>query len=182
MMTVGELANKLKVSSSTIRKWTASGRISATTTDGGHRRYVYEDVLTALDSENPELKKKCLVYINIKNLKENSNYMKMANFHAKSSDWIIIKIISDYTGKLDSMCELFEEAINLIITDKVNRLILPYKSLLGMRGKQQMLEIICKIKRVKIVYLESKLDYISNDDIDEICKIKNEVITQHEEQ
>lgn len=182
MMTVGELAIKLNVSPSAIRKWTASGRISATTTDGGHRRYVYEDVLTALDLENPELTKKCLIYINIKNLKENSKYMKMANFHARSSDWTIVKIIADYTGKLDSMCELFEEAIELIITDKVNRLILPYKSLLGMRGKQQMLEIICKIKRVKIIYLESELNYISSDDIDEISKIKNEVVIQYEEQ
>jgi len=182
MITVGELANKLNVSPSTIRKWTASGRISAATTDGEHRRYVYKDVLTALDLENPELTKKCLVYINIKNLKENSKYMKMANFHAKSSDWVIVKIIGDYTGKLDSMNVLFEESIELIVADKVNRLILPYKSLLGMRGKQQMLEIICKIKRVKVIYLESKLDSISNDDIDEICKIKNEVITQYEEQ
>lgn len=182
MMTVGELANKLKVSPSTVRKWTASGRISATTTDGGHRRYVYEDVLTALDLENPDLTKKCLIYVNIKNLKESSEYIKMANFHAKSNEWVVVKTISDYTGKLDSMNELFEEAVRLIISDKVNRLILPYKSLLGMRGKQQMLEVVCKIKRIKIVYLENRIDYISNDEINEINKIKEEIFTQYEDQ
>jgi excisionase family DNA binding protein len=180
-MTVGEIAKKLNVSPSTVRKWTISGRISATTTDGGHRRYVYEDVLTALDLENPDLKKKCLIYINIKNLKESSKYMEMAIFHAKSSDWKIIKTIGDYTGKLDSAHDLFEEVIKLIITDKVNRIILPYKSLLGMRGKQQLIEIMCKVKRIKIIYLENELNRITNDDIDEINKIKNEALAQYKE-
>jgi len=176
MMTVGELAKKLKVSPSTIRKWTAIGRISAITTDGGHRRYIYEDVLTALDMENPELPKKCLIYINIKNLKENTKYLDMANFYVKSNGWEIVKTICDYTGKLDIINDLFEQVLSLIITDKVNRVIMPAKSLLGMRGKQKTIEIICKIKRVKIIYLENELEHSSNDDIEEINEIRKEIL------
>ena len=181
MMTVGEVANKLNVSPSTIRKWTTSGRISATTTDGGHRRYIYKDVLTALDLENPDLKKKCLIYINIKGLKENSKYTKLASFYAKSNGWKVVKTVADYTGKLDSMTELFKEAIELIVTDKVNRVLLPYKTLLGMRGKQQLIEVLCKIKRVKIVYLENELGHVSSDDISEISRLKDELLIQREE-
>jgi len=182
MLTIGELADKLNVSSSTIRKWTINGRISAKLTDGGHRRYIYEDVITALESENPNIPKKCLIYINIKDLKKSNEYLSMANFYAKSNNWNIVKTFCDYTGKLDSMNELFEEIIRLIISDKVNRVIFPYKTLLGMHGKQQTLEIVCRIKRVKFFYLEDKLNYVSSGDIKEVSNIKKELVLQHKEQ
>lgn len=175
MLSVNELAKKLNVSPSTIRKWSSNGRIPTNRTDGGHRRYVYEDVLAALDEENPALPKRCLIYINSINPKEHEKYSKMAIFYAQSNDWKIAETINDYSGKLNVMNELFEEGMRLIITNKVNRLILPYKTLLGMYGKQQTLETLCKIKRVKVVYLENRIGDIAYEDIDEINKIKDKI-------
>jgi excisionase family DNA binding protein len=182
MLTLGEIAKILKVSPSTVRKWSLNGRIPTTTTDGGHRRYILEDVLTALDIENPELKKKCLIYVNIKDLKENSKYTEMAKFYAKSNGWQIVAIFNDYTGKLNSICESYESALKLIIGNKINRIILPYKAILGLYGKQQFFEILCKIKKIKIIYLENHIDFASKDDVEEIDMLREEVLIRYKEQ
>ena len=39
----GELAKKLNVSRETIRLWSEEGKIKITKTDGGHRRYIYDE-------------------------------------------------------------------------------------------------------------------------------------------
>jgi len=44
LLTVGEAAERLKVSPATVRRWTTAGDLRAERTEGGHRRYRPEDV------------------------------------------------------------------------------------------------------------------------------------------
>ena len=39
-----ELASKLKVSKETLRLWAEQGKIKTTKTDGGHRRYIFDEI------------------------------------------------------------------------------------------------------------------------------------------
>lgn len=43
-MTTSEVADRLRVDSSTIRKWVGKGLLKAVTLPGGHHRFRHEDV------------------------------------------------------------------------------------------------------------------------------------------
>ncbi|QSM88763.1 helix-turn-helix DNA binding protein [Mycobacterium phage prophi91-3] len=44
LFTTSEVADRLRVDSSTIRKWVAKGQLKAITLPGGHHRFRLEDV------------------------------------------------------------------------------------------------------------------------------------------
>ncbi|MDO3024419.1 MerR family transcriptional regulator [Mycobacteroides abscessus] len=44
LMTTSEVAERLRVDSSTIRKWVAKGLLKAVTLPGGHHRFRQEDI------------------------------------------------------------------------------------------------------------------------------------------
>jgi excisionase family DNA binding protein len=50
-MTTTEVAERLRVDSSTIRKWVAKGLIKATTLPGGHHRFRAEDIDAMLQGQ-----------------------------------------------------------------------------------------------------------------------------------
>lgn len=45
LLSIGEAAQLLGVHSDTVRRWTDSGRLRASRTLGGHRRYLKADVM-----------------------------------------------------------------------------------------------------------------------------------------
>jgi putative resolvase len=75
-----DLAAKLNVSKETLRRWSEQGRLRTSTTQGGHRRYIYSDQ----DSIHPDIlaedNKRSVVYARVSSKKQKQDLNRQIMF------------------------------------------------------------------------------------------------------
>ena len=88
----GELAKKLNISWETIRLWAEEGKIKITKTDGGHRRYIYEENEKKCDRQK-------IIYVRVSSTKQEGDLKRQIEFLQKKYPGY--KVISDIDSGLN---------------------------------------------------------------------------------
>jgi len=110
-----QLADKLKVSKETLRLWAESGKIKVTKTDGGHRRYVYND-----DTDKKETKLK-FIYTRVSSKKQQSDLERQIKYLQKL--YPDHRVISDIGSGLNFNRKGLNNLLEAIVTGTVEEVV-----------------------------------------------------------
>jgi excisionase family DNA binding protein len=130
----GELAKKLNVSRETIRLWAEEGKIKITKTDGGHRRYIY-------DEEEKKCDRQKIIYARVSSAKQEGDLKRQIDFLQKK--YPKYKVISDIGSGLNYNRKGFSRLLEGIFTGTVEEIVVAYKDRLCRFGFE-IIEQLCK--------------------------------------
>ena len=113
----GELAKKLNISRETIRLWAEEGKIKIIKTDGGHRRYIYEENEKKCDRQK-------IIYVRVSSTKQESDLKRQIEFLQKKYPGY--KVISDIGSGLNYTRKGFARLLEGIFTGTVEEIVIAY--------------------------------------------------------
>ena len=114
-----QLADKLKVSKETLRLWAENGKIKTIKTDGGHRRYIYNE-----ETNNKETKLK-FIYTRVSSKKQQSDLERQIKYLQKL--YPEYRIISDIGSGLNFNRKGLNKLLEAIITGTVAEVVVAHK-------------------------------------------------------
>ena len=142
-----QLADKLKVSKETLRLWAESGKIKTIKTDGGHRRYIYDD---NTDTKDTKLK---FIYTRVSSAKQQSDLERQIKFLQKL--YPDYKVISDIGSGLNFKRKGFNKLLEAILTGTVKEVVVAHKDRLC-RFRFQIFENLCKHFSTTLTIVDDK--------------------------
>ena len=142
-----QLADKLKVSKETLRLWAESGKIKVTKTDGGHRRYVYND-----DTDKKETKLK-FIYTRVSSKKQQSDLERQIKYLQKL--YPDHRVISDIGSGLNFNRKGLNNLLEAIVTGTVEEVVVAHKDRLCRFGFE-LIENLCKYFSTTLTIVDDK--------------------------
>ena len=156
LISVSEVAELFGVCTTTIRRWDKNGKLnSALRTMGNHRRYVMEEILNIINGTKEE-EKLTVCYSRVSTSIQGDNLDRQAQViknYAIDNNYTNIKEIKDIGSGINYNKKGLLELIKLLLTNKVDTLILQYKDRLLRFGADIILHI-CKLKNIKVIFIE----------------------------
>jgi len=152
LLSAGQLAKELGVHIETIRRWDKEGKIKATRTSGGHRRFDLNQVKAMLDNEKLKDKRVTVIYARVStpNRKDDLNrQIERLESYCTAKGWEY-KTISDIGSGINYNKKGLQKLIEMIISNQVERVVINYKDRL-VRFGYELIEKICNLKGVEIV-------------------------------
>lgn len=161
LITVKEAAELLGVSTKTIRRWEADGKIKAVRTLGGHRRF---DITTLLGNKNDAVLTLAYARVSSKDQKEDLNRQIMVlESYCASHGWNF-EIISDLGSGLNYHKRGLVRLIKLICSYQVERLVLSHKDRL-LRFGSELIFSLCEIFGTEVVIINRTEDSTFEEDL-----------------
>jgi excisionase family DNA binding protein len=156
-VSIGEASKITGVSISTLRRWEYDGKIKPIRTEGNHRRYDTDQILTYKgDKEKYNAGRITIGYARVStgNKKDDlERQSKVIEMFCAAKGWQF-EILTDIGSGLNYNKAGLLNLIKLIETQKVERLVLNYKDRLLRFGAEIIFEI-CKYHDVEIVIINS---------------------------
>jgi excisionase family DNA binding protein len=154
LISVKEAAELLGVSTKTIRRWEADGKIKAVRTLGGHRRF---DITTLLGNKNDAVLTLAYARVSSKDQKEDLNRQIMVlESYCASHGWNF-EVISDLGSGLNYHKRGLVRLIKLICSYQVERLVLSHKDRL-LRFGSELIFSLCEIFGTEVVIINRTFD------------------------
>lgn len=161
LITVKEAAELLGVSTKTIRRWEADGKIKAVRTLGGHRRF---DITTLLGNKNDAVLTLAYARVSSKDQKEDLNRQIMVlESYCASHGWNF-EVISDLGSGLNYHKRGLVRLIKLICSYQVERLVLSHKDRLDRFGSELIFSL-CEIFGTEVVIINRTEDSTFEEDL-----------------
>ena len=142
-----QLADKLKVSKETLRLWAESGKIKTIKTDGGHRRYIYDD---KTDTKDTKVK---FIYTRVSSAKQQPDLERQIKFLQKI--YPDYKVISDIGSGLNFKRKGFNKLLEAILTGTVKEVVVAHKDRLCRFGFE-IFENLCKHFSTTLTIVDDK--------------------------
>ena len=172
LYSISKTADILGVSQKTLRVWDKQNKLIPVLTSGGHRRYKESDInaFIGIDpiSNNKEI---CVIYARVSSQKQkisgdlDRQSQRLSEYCAKHNLYVE-HIIKDVGSGLNDKRIGFNQLTNLVITGKVNKVIIEHKDRLT-RFQFNFIKKIFKTFGVDIIVIDDK-DEIS--DIEELTR------------
>ena len=153
-----QLADKLQVSKETLRLWAEEGKLKTTKTEGGHRRYLYDE---RTDSKETKLK---FIYTRVSSKKQENDLKRQIEYLQKL--YPEYKVISDIGSGLNFNRKGFCKLLEAIITGTVAEVVVAYKDRLCRFG-YEMFENLCKHFSTTITIVDYNNDKSSTQELAE---------------
>ena len=156
-ISIGELAKRLGVCVTTIRRWEATSKIKeASRTPGKHRRFDYNDFIST------EKELKTVVYARVSSrdqLADLDTQLKVLLQYCETNNLVEPLIIKDIGSGLNYKKSGFNKLMDLILSKKISKIILNHKDRLLRFGSEIVFKL-CKKFNFQIVILnETTLDF-----------------------
>ena len=142
-----QLADKLNVSKETLRLWAESGKIKSIKTDGGHRRYIYNE-----QTDKKETKFK-FIYTRVSSTKQQPDLERQIKFLQKL--YPDYKIISDIGSGLNFKRKGLNKLLETIFAGTVEEVVVAHKDRLCRFGFE-IFENICKHFSTTLTIVDNK--------------------------
>ena len=143
----GELAKKLNVSRETIRLWAEDGKIKTIKTDGGHRRYIYDEKQKSCDRQK-------IIYARVSSAKQKLDLERQIKMLQKRfPDY---KVISDIGSGLNYKRKGFSRLLEGIVAGTVEEIVVAYKDRLCRFGFE-LIEQLCKYFSTTITIVDNSV-------------------------
>lgn len=173
LYSISKTADILGVSQKTLRVWDKQNKLIPVLTSGGHRRYKESDInaFIGIDPSSNDNKEICVIYARVSSQKQkisgdlDRQSQRLSEYCAKHNLYVE-HIIKDVGSGLNDKRIGFNRLINLVITSKVNKVIVEHKDRLT-RFQFNFIKKIFKTFGVDIIVIDDK-DEIS--DIEELTR------------
>ena len=173
LYSISKTADILGVSQKTLRVWDKQNKLIPVLTSGGHRRYKESDInafigIEPISNDNKEI---CVIYARVSSQKQKTSgdldrqSQRLSEYCAKHNLYVE-HIIKDVGSGLNDKRIGFNQLTNLVITGKVNKVIVEHKDRLT-RFQFNFIKKIFKTFGVDIIVIDDK-DEIS--DIEELTR------------
>ena len=173
LYSISKTADILGVSQKTLRVWDKQNKLIPVLTSGGHRRYKESDInafigIEPISNDNKEI---CVIYARVSSQKQKTSgdldrqSQRLSEYCAKHNLYVE-HIIKDVGSSLNDKRIGFNQLTNLVITGKVNKVIVEHKDRLT-RFQFNFIKKIFKTFGVDIIVIDDK-DEIS--DIEELTR------------
>ncbi len=175
LVSIGEASRILGVSISTLRRWEKEGKIKPDTrTRGGQRRYKLSSILTQVEGNTDSRITIAYARVSSYDQKEDlERQKKVLEMYCATKGWDF-EIISDLGSGINYNKKGLKKLINLILNDKVNRLVITHKDML-LRFGAELIFALCEAKEVEVVII-NKGENVSSFE-EELAKDVLEIIT-----
>ena len=173
LYSISKTADILGVSQKTLRVWDKQNKLIPVLTSGGHRRYKESDInaFIGIDPISNDNKEICVIYARVSSQKQKTSgdldrqSQRLSEYCAKHNLYVE-HIIKDVGSGLNDKRIGFNQLINLVITGKVNKVIIEHKDRLT-RFQFNFIKKIFETFDVDIIVIDDK-DEIS--DIEELTR------------
>ena len=173
LYSISKTADILGVSQKTLRVWDKQNKLIPVLTSGGHRRYKESDInaFIGIDPISNDNKEICVIYARVSSQKQKMSgdldrqSQRLSEYCAKHNLYVEY-IIKDVGSGLNDKRIGFNQLTNLVITGKVNKVIVEHKDRLT-RFQFNFIKKIFKTFGVDIIVIDDK-DEIS--DIEELTR------------
>ncbi|MDA8308682.1 MAG: IS607 family transposase [Deltaproteobacteria bacterium] len=166
LVSIGEAASVLGVSITTLRRWEASGRLTAEHTAGGHRRYdlakLRPELFHAVESEN----RKTVAYARVSSHDQKDDLERqkqMLELFCVRQGWTF-EIVADLGSGMNYHKKGLKRLLDAIIEGQVGRLVITHKDRL-LRFGAELVFAICEAKNVEVVILNQGEDTTFEEDL-----------------
>lgn len=134
LLSIRKAAEYLDVTEDCLRKWEKGGKITPLKTAGGHRRYKREDLdrLVGIESDDEVKKVCCATYARVSSNEQKQKgdldrqSQRLSEYCAKNN-LMVTHIIKDVGSGLNDNRSGFIRLTDLIISGKVNKLVVEHK-------------------------------------------------------
>lgn len=172
-LSIGKLADELGVTTHTIREWCNEGKIAYERTEGGHRRFDLDTVLSSINPRKPKKEKLTVGYARVSTADAKNdleNQIKAIELFCSAKGWNH-KIISDVGSGLNYNKKGLKELINLIESNQAQRLVLNYKDRLLRFGSEIIFEM-CSYHNTEVVIINETENKTYNEElVDDVLSI-----------
>ena len=153
-----QLAEKLKVSKETLRIWSEQGKIKTTNTEGGHRRYIYNE-----DTKNKETNFN-FIYARVSSKKQENDLKRQVDFLQKL--YPKHKVITDIGPGINFNRKGFNNIIKAVIAGTVKEIVVAHKDRLCRFG-YELVENLCKYFSTTITVVDDNDDKSASEELTE---------------
>ena len=134
LYSISKTADILGVSQKTLRVWDKQNKLIPVLTSGGHRRYKESDInaFIGIDPISNDNKEICVIYARVSSQKQKMSgdldrqSQRLSEYCAKHNLYVE-HIIKDVGSGLNDKRIGFNQLTNLVITGKVNKVIVEHK-------------------------------------------------------
>lgn len=165
-MGIGDAAEALGVSITTLRRWEAEGRLAAEHTAGGHRRYDLAKLRPELFRAEDKSKRKTVAYARVSSHDQKDDLERqkqVLELYCAKQGWTF-EVIADLGSGMNYHKKGLRRLLDDVIDGQVGRLVLTHKDRL-LRFGAELVFAICEVKEVEIVILNKGEDTTFEQDL-----------------
>jgi len=153
MLTIEEAAERLGVSTITLRRWEKAGKITATRTQGGHRRYALADIEPqAVHLARQSRSTIAYARVSSHDQKEDLERQKQVlELYCANQGWQF-HLIGDLGSGMNYHKKGLRQLLNAIIDGDCGRLVITHKDRL-LRFGAELVFAVCEAKNVEVVII-----------------------------
>jgi len=126
---IGEAAQTLGVSITTLRRWEATGKLSAIHTAGGHRRYDLAKLKPELFHAQSQTERSTIAYARVSSHDQKDDLERqkqVLELYCARQGWTF-ELVSDLGSGMNDQKKGLRRLLNAIIDGKVGRLVITHK-------------------------------------------------------
>jgi excisionase family DNA binding protein len=163
---IGEAAEVLGVSISTLRRWEAAGKLVAEYTAGGHRRYDLAKLRPELFRAAEAASRKTIAYARVSSHDQKDDLERqkqVLELYCARQGWMF-DVVADFGSGMNYHKKGLKRLLNGILADEVGRLVIAHKDRL-LRFGAELVFGICEAKKVEVVILNQGDDTSFEEDL-----------------
>ena len=156
----------LGVSISTLRRWEASGKLTAEHTAGGHRRYDLSKLKPELFYAEDADTRRTIAYARVSGKDQQTDLERqktVLELYCARQGWTF-EIVSDLGSGMNYHKKGLRSLLDAILEGKVGRLVITHKDRL-LRFGAELVFAICEAKKVEVVILNQGEDTTFEEDL-----------------
>ena len=166
LITIGEAAEILGVSVTTLRRWDKAGKLIPEKTASGHRRYDILKLKPGIYREIHQEANKTIAYARVSSNDQKSDLERqkqVLELYCARQGWAY-EIISDLGSGMNYHKKGLKRLISDILSEKIGRLVITHKDRL-LRFGAELIFAICEAKQVEVVILNQGEDTTFEEDL-----------------
>lgn len=163
---IGEAAEALGVSITTLRRWEASGRLSAERTASGHRRYDLAKLKPELFRLQEDAKRRTIAYARVSSHDQKDDLERqkqVLELYCARQGWVFA-VLSDLGSGMNYHKKGLKRLLDDIVEGRIGRLVITHKDRL-LRFGAELVFAICAAKGVEVVILNQGEDTSFEEDL-----------------
>ncbi|QTX30534.1 IS607 family transposase [Xylella fastidiosa] len=163
---IGEAAQALGVSITTLRRWEASGRLIAEHTVGGHRRYDMAKLRPEMFRAQAEANRRTVAYARVSSHDQKDDLERqkqVLELYCAQQGWTF-EVITDLGSGMNYHKKGLKRLLDAIIDGQIGRLVITHKDRL-LRFGAELVFALCEAKNVEVVILNQGQDTSFEEDL-----------------
>ncbi|UIT42028.1 IS607 family transposase [Xylella fastidiosa] len=163
---IGEAAQALGVSITTLRRWEASGRLIAEHTVGGHRRYDMAKLHNEMFRAQAEANRRTVAYARVSSHDQKDDLERqkqVLELYCAQQGWTF-EVIADLGSGMNYHKKGLKRLLDAIIDGQIGRLVITHKDRL-LRFGAELVFALCEAKNVEVVILNQGQDTSFEEDL-----------------